>query len=87
MPKTFRCRVCGGTCGSDLYCSAACRSKRDQDQADTAAWLKAQGFDAHPDVENLFVKDGAALTLEEVLHYGQEKSLARHANVLRSNQR
>lgn len=80
MAKQFRCRVCGHASGSDIYCGARCKAKLEKDHADHAVFLTEQGFKQHPEAKNLYVKDGAAVALEEVQHHGREKALERHTS-------
>jgi hypothetical protein len=76
------CRICGGAVvHGNLYCSAACgRRKQEQNEASAAALLDA-GFERDAETVNVYRRDGVSITLEYIDHVGLDKVLSHHETV------
>lgn len=81
MKKCHQCnaRILHAQLVDGLYCSKACRDQHQKDHDALEQSVRAYGFTQHPDAPNVFLKDGVALTAEEIKHHGITKSLQLHA--------
>ena len=76
----FRCHRCGKMSNvSDLFCSQACKDGRAADLAAATTALEGHGFTAEPNAPNVWTSGGVSVTLEEVIHFGIDETIARHA--------
>jgi hypothetical protein len=80
--RPFACRHCGKSFphrpGADLHCSDACEKAYASAHTSARQQLLDAGFmpTATP---NVLVQDGAAVTIEQVIHEGLESALRAHA--------
>jgi hypothetical protein len=61
-----------------LFCGDDCQKEHAEQMAKAVDDLKAQGFEPHAEVSNLWVKDGMAIGLEHVKQIGIAKALKLH---------
>ena len=85
MPKNrqpLRCAHCSAefprVACAGLFCGDDCQKEHEAQIAKAADDLKAQGFEPHPEVSNLWVKDGMAISVEHVKEIGIDEALKLH---------
>lgn len=80
--KVLACRSCGAVgsiqSGADLICGPECAADYATAGTEAVAALTQEGFSRDTTTPNLFWKDGVAVSLEQVVHEGFEKSVAAH---------
>lgn len=75
------CRACGAAVlYGNLYCSHRCGEGKVSYTAERKA-LESRGFSADSEINNVYLKDGVALTLEHIAHVGLSEALIQHAAV------
>lgn len=78
MRRQPLCRICRGPVAhGNLYCSEQCGEGKVSHLAVRKA-LEHRGFTVDPDMINVYLKDGVALTLEHINHVGLGQALIRH---------
>ena len=88
MPKPKQCHFCHKSVEhSDLidglFCSTTCRDAHAAQDEAIRQLLIDDGFTQHPTIQNVYVKDGVAVTTDEVLANGIDNALAAHTRALR----
>lgn len=63
------------------FCSKACVDGHGSAHESARKHLKESGFEQHPEAPNVWMKNGVALTEQEIVHDGIELCLDRHSRV------
>jgi hypothetical protein len=84
MPRQYRCRSCGRqhTGDGNLHCSKGCANDYAQASEQAVKALTAEGFSRDTSTPNLFWRDGAAVSLEQVIHEGIKQAVAAHSRAV-----
>ncbi len=84
--KPLACRHCGTqfrrSAGAGLFCGDNCELAHDKANASNRESLLSAGFTQHEETPNIWVKDGVAVTEEQVKHQGLVKALHKHAGAV-----
>ncbi len=82
--KPLQCAHCGAkfprVACAGLFCGDDCRDGYAKQMRSHREALKAAGFEQHPEVSNLWLKDGAVIAEERVKHVGMDKAIRQHAS-------
>lgn len=82
MAKPVRCHYCHTTVDhadliDGLFCSTSCRDAHALQHQAIRQQLTDAGFTPH-EIPNVWIKDGAAVTEDEVIAHGIDETLAAH---------
>jgi hypothetical protein len=90
IARELACRTCGRSFlhkpGAGLHCTTKCEENYADAIADAKQCLEAAGFVVSPAAPNLYVKNGVAVTIEQVIHEGLEETLAAHDAAVAAHQ-
>ncbi len=82
MAGDLYCHGCGARfrryAGADLHCRPECGEKHAAKIDEIKKTLASSGFEVHPEAENVYMQEGIALTVEQVLHEGIDRVMERH---------
>ncbi len=81
----YRCHGCGAiktaaSAQAGPYCGERCVELRAARVAEVTHALVAAGFARHPEVSNLMVRDGYAVSIEEAVAGGVDRLVRKHAD-------
>lgn len=83
MPRPVLCHFCHlrkvSVHGGDLHCSVACRKNAAAVKQEAEVKLASNGFTRHERVLNLWEKNGAHISIDQVIREGLAPTLGRHA--------
>lgn len=85
MPGPLKCHTCGTTAAPQvfraygLFCSKACETADEIKKEQSVIDLLQAGFTKHPSVQNLWVKNGIAVSQEQVHRNGIHEVVKRHS--------
>jgi|SRR5579884_825969 len=78
----LQCHGCGAIFpiapGADLHCAHDCRTDYESAVDEAVKALTSEGFSRDTAAPNLFIKDGVAVSLEQVIREGFKRTLEAH---------